>query len=49
MSALSLGVYKFVTVAAGRCFDSALYNSEQKKKTLLQRFYSLSNNPVKAC
>lgn len=30
MSAFCLGVYKIVTVVAGCCFDSALYNSEQK-------------------
>lgn len=48
MSALSLGVYKIVTVVAGRCFDSALYNSEQKTPFFLQRFYSLSNNAANA-
>lgn len=48
MSALALGVYKIVTVAAGCCFDNALYNSEQKK-SLLQKFYNLSNNTVNTC
>lgn len=48
MSALSLGVYKIVTVAAGCCFDSALYNSEQQKKNLSYEDFSLSNNAVNA-
>lgn len=48
MSALSLGVYKIVTVAEGHCFDIALYNSEQKK-SLLQRLYNLSNKAANAC
>jgi len=30
ISALTLGVCKIVTVAAGRCFDSVWYNLEQK-------------------